>query len=98
MKPRPGFKIHKNDSGFKRATWEDSHEAPCSIQESSADGSFIWLGISEVQHKRFPDDNTGWHDFELPEKVSCHSRMHLNKNMAAKLVTMLQKFIDTGEL
>ncbi len=91
MKARPGFKIHKTQRGFKRATFEDSYGAPCSIQES-LDGAFIWLGVSEVQHVEKAEK------CDLPEGMKCLSRMHLNKNMAAKLVTMLQKFIETGEL
>lgn len=85
--------------GFLRGEFVDRYGVKCSIQESSlATERCIWLGVNDPNPKIFPGNNTGWHDYELPENVMCTTRMHLTQKMAAELIPLLQRFVETGEL
>lgn len=106
------FKLEmtKTHRGFALIEFRDRYDLPCSLQKSSiATEDCIWLGVSEVTPKIMASDaiklgiptggqTTGWIDVVLPEEVSLSSRMHLTQEMAAALIPVLQKFVETGEL
>lgn len=72
--------------GFARGEFTDLYGEACSIQESSLmDPDAIWLGCEhETKHRA-----TG---------EPCGARMHLTKQMAADLIPLLQRFVETGRL
>lgn len=99
------------DRGFTIYNFTDCYGSSCSLQESSvADYEAVWLGIpfpmvrimaaDALKLNRLPLGHPveGWVDYILPDAVSIHSRMHLNREQAAQLIPLLQKFVDTGEL
>jgi hypothetical protein len=90
--------MRKTNRGFRLKHFMDSNGVDCSIQESSAIGGFLWLGVHDVQHKYFPGDCTGWHDVALPDGVSCFSRMHLNRKQVRALLPLLERFAKNGSL
>jgi len=84
------FKYEKTQRGFERAEFQDRYDIKCSIQDSSlATEAAIWLGPEE----RFGDKEKG----EL-YKVHDPQRMHLTQDMAAKLILVLQRFVETGSI
>lgn len=72
--------------GFAGGKFKDRYDRDCSIQESSlATEACIWLGMDhEVVHPK-----TG---------ERCGARMHLTQEMAADLIPLLQRFVETGHL
>jgi hypothetical protein len=54
--------------------------------------------VNDPNPKIFPGDNTGWHDYSLPENVQCTTRMHLTRKMVVKLLPALEFFVKTGNL
>jgi len=79
------MKTKRTNRGFLIAEFKDLYGESCSIQESSlADKHAIWLGCDTGKHQHVTGD--------------CMARMHLDKKLARKLVSMLQKFIKTGHL
>lgn len=77
------LKFEPTARGFQRADFKDLYGAECSIQRSSlADPPAIWLG-----------QNSGSH-----HQGECLARMHLTQEMAAALIPLLKKFVETGEL
>lgn len=75
-----------NDRGFLRGEFKDRYGAECSIQKSSlATEDCIWLGCNH---------ETIHHVTGQP----CGARMHLTRELAAELIPLLQKFVETGEL
>ena len=76
-------KIVFTQRGFLRGDFRDYNGDPCSIQESSvATEPLLWLG-----------QNSGTHRGE--ESLA---RTHLTQGMAAALVPLLQRFVETGRL
>lgn len=70
--------------GFLRGDFLDYNEDACSIQESSITTKpLLWLGANTGNHLL-----TG----------ECLARMHLTQEMAAALIPLLQRFVETGEL
>jgi hypothetical protein len=87
----------------------DKYGMKCSIQESSAGSeACIWLGIDDIEPKIMAskahiydiptEETTGWIPYPIPNDVLLHSRMHLNQEHAKELITLLQYFVETGEL
>lgn len=75
--------LKATNRGFMRAEFTDYNGDACSIQESSiATDHLLWLGL-----------NTGTHHMG-----ECLARMHLTREMAADLIPLLQRFVDTGGL
>lgn len=72
--------------GFAKCAFTDRYGAQCSIQKSSlANEDCIWLGCDhETMHEA-----TG---------EPCGARMHLTQEMAAALIPLIQRFVETGEL
>lgn len=72
----------------------------------------IWLGVNDadlkimssdatrmgLRERTFDERDNGWVPFEIPKAVSLNTRMHLTQEMAAELIPILQRFVDTGEL
>jgi hypothetical protein len=74
-----------NDRGFLRGEFLDRYGEKCSIQKSSlATEDCIWLGCN--------------HETVDKEGRPCGARMHLTQAMAADLIPLLTKFVETGEL
>lgn len=77
------MKLRSTPRGFSRADFIDLYGKECSIQKSSlATQDAIWLGC-----------DTGLH-----VDGQCMARMHLTQDMVAKLLPLLQHFVETGEL
>ena len=107
------MKIEFNERGFAYAEFEDRYKQKCSIQKSSlATEDCIWLGVNDadpkimssdatrmgLRERTFDERDNGWVPFEIPEEVSLSTRMHLTQEMAAELIPILQRFVNTGEL
>lgn len=99
----------KTNRGFKLRKFTDLYDNECSIQESSlATDDAIWVGIDDANPIMLQSDATrlgivgtlvdGWVQYPIPDAVIMHTRMHLTRKMVAKLLPVLQKFVDTGEL
>ena len=79
------IEFRQTERGFTRGEFKDRYGAACSIQESSlASEPAIWLGC----------------DHETVDRAGmpCGARMHLTQELAAKLIPLLQTFVETGEL
>lgn len=75
--------IEFTQRGFARAEFTDRYGAACSIQDSSlATEDCIWLGCDEGRHV----------------DGACLARMHLTPEMAAALIPILQRFVETGSI
>lgn len=80
------MKIQFNQRNFAYAEFEDRYKQKCSIQKSSlATEDCIWLGVGILVEL----GGTG-------EEIM--GRMHLTQEMAAELIPILQRFVNTGEL
>lgn len=92
--------LERNQRGFEYGKFKDSYNNECSIQKSSsAMDDFIWLGIDKPKLTVFEDENMGKYiKTILPKNWIVDSRMHLSREQVAKLLPILQKFVDTGEL
>lgn len=70
--------------------------------------SGVWLGIDDpepvvmavVAAKLGVETNqtVGWVPYPIPDEVSLHTRMHLNREQVAGLIDRLQDWLDNGEL
>jgi hypothetical protein len=95
----------ETNRGFYYYEFEAKDGTKCSIQESSnAMEKCIWLGADEIGLKKFIPYQ-GWEDVELLEQDHpygithvANNRVQLNQETVAKLIPLLQKFVDTGEL
>ena len=78
--------------GFLSADFVDLYGEACSIQDSSlATEDAIWLGVDHVNARRWATVAGG--DLErIP------ARMHLSRELAADLIPLLQRFVDTGSI
>jgi hypothetical protein len=89
--------------GFARFEFTDGNAVSCSLQESSADGPFIWLGCNEIGLK-IEIPGIGWRDVETKSEgpyginYLANTRMHLTQEQVAALLPILQRFVETGEL
>lgn len=103
------MKIAKTARGFALGQFKDLYKKKCSIQKSSlATTDAIWFGIDDptpeimASHAaRFgvkTTETVGWVPYPIPEEVSLSTRMHLTRAQVKRLLPLLQKFVDTGEL
>lgn len=99
----------KTTRGFDIIKFKDWYGENCSVQKSSLfEEDCIWLGINDAnpqimasQAKLFgveTEETTGWVSYPVPKEVLMTTRMHLNRNQVSKLLPILQKFVDTGEI
>lgn len=93
------LKKTQTSRGFDLVEFRDGNDIPCSLQKSSAaQEDMIWLGCDEPNAKVFPGNGTGWHDYQLPENVSCTTRMHLTRDQVEELLPFLKRFAKTGDI
>lgn len=85
-KKEKNFVQMKTSRGFSLIEFKDSNGEKCSIQESSSVSPHLWLG----QENPTVIEHDG-------EKIFL-CRMHLNQKQARKLISFLQKFVETGRL
>jgi hypothetical protein len=93
----------KTDRGFKVIEFEDHYGAKCNIQKSSlASEDAIWFGVEDadpqIMCSKIIEGGTGWAKYPIPEDVMINTRMHLTREQVEKLLPILQKFVDTGEI
>lgn len=98
----------KTERGFSVIVFRDAYDKECSLQQSSADGDFVWLGIqdadplimkSDAQKLGLelpPGEVSGWMPYKVPAEVLMHTRMHLNREQVQSLVEHLQSWLETG--
>jgi len=89
--------------GFGIIEFKDSKGVPCSIQESSsATEEAIWIGCDDADPQYFvPYGNPPWRKLEKPSGAQdwvFNTRMHLTRKQVAKIIPILQKFVDEGNL
>ena len=96
------MKTKRTNRGFAYGEFTDKNGVECSIQKSSlATDDCIWLGANKIEMKEF---NRGWIDrpefdvHTMEHHFSANTRMHLNRKQVAKLLPLLQHFVETGEL
>ena len=103
------MKIEKTARGFAIARFDDIYGVACSIQKSSlATDDAIWVGVDDASPRimasnaaRFgieTQETCGYVDFPIPDEVSMTTRMHLNREEVAKLLPILTRFVETGEI
>ena len=93
------MEIKSTSRGFGYGEFEDANGIKCSIQESSANGTLIWLGVSNAEKsvKIMPPEGGGWKPFTIPPgTVLINDRMHLNQKQVRKLLPILHRFVETG--
>lgn len=99
----------KNLRGFTTITFQDKYDTGCSIQKSSsATEDAIWFGVDDANPKilttdarRFgipTNERTGWVSYPIPDEVLLSTRMHLTQEQVARILPILQHFVNTGEL
>ena len=92
------LKESKTHRGFKIIEFKDLYGDQCNIQKSSlATEDAIWFGI-ENGNPKILKNGEGWVEFPIPEEVLISTRMHLTRDQVEKLLPILQKFVDTGEI
>ena len=92
------MKLEYTNRGFGVMGFEDINGIKCSLQESSlATQAAIWLGCDDADPRHL-DPDVGWQNITLPKQTVCNTRMHLSREQVEKLIPILQKFVDTGEL
>jgi len=74
-----------------------------SIQKSSlATDDAIWIGIDDADPQilasKIKQDGTGWVKYDIPDDVTFITRMHLNRALAEKILPVLERFVETGEI
>lgn len=101
------MKLKKTKRGFGVINFKDQSGNKCSIQKSSiATGDCIWIGSDKIGLKEFVAfrQPNAWIDkIEVDEHTMEHhfvanNRMHLTRKQVAKLLPILQKFVETGDL
>lgn len=93
------MKKDNTQRGFDIYKFDDLYREKCSLQKSSlATQDAIWLGQDNVRAKKLVYGK-GWVDVELPEGVEIlGGRMHLSQDQVKKLLPILQKFAETGDI
>lgn len=103
------LKVKHTQRGFAIVSFKDCYGHSCSMQKSSsAERDCIWLGIDDAEPKIMASqarqygvettEREGWVPFPVPNVVSMTTRMHLTRKDVKKLMPLLQRFVDTGEL
>ncbi len=103
------LKRSNTNRGFGMIEFEDRYGLKCTLQKSSlATEDAIWFGVHDAAPKVMAsqaasvgvktDQVTGWVDYPIPKEVFISSRMHLTRKQVKKLLPILQRFVETGEI
>ena len=102
------MKTKKTARGFNYVEFTDSNGSVCTLQESSAVGASIWLGVTAPDVKLFvPKSDTPWQTLSEAEIKSLrpgaaslliNGRMYMTRQQVAALLPYLQKFVDDAAL
>ncbi len=97
------FNLTKTNRGFKLIEFNDLYDVKCNIQKSSlATEDAIWFGVEyadpKIMASKTPEGGTGWVSYNIPDDVMFTTRMHLSREQVRKLLPILQRFADNGEL
>lgn len=97
------MKTKKTARGFGIVEFKDRNGVECSIQQSSlATEECIWIGCDDADPQIFvPNTSEPWRKLEKPKEAQdwlFNTRMHLTRKQVAKILPILHKFVDTGEL
>jgi hypothetical protein len=103
------YEIKATDRGFPYAEFVDRNKVKCSIQKSSlAFEDCIWLGVDDAHPKVMAsraaevgldtEEKTGWVPYPIPDHVLLTTRMHLTRENVERLLPLLQRFVETGEI
>ena len=103
MPRKDKMKITKTDRGFDIISFEDIYKRKCSIQKSSlATEDAIWIGVDDADPQilasKIKLGGTGWVKYDMPDDVTFITRMHLNRALAEKILPILERFVETGEI
>ena len=96
------MEFKKTSSGFRYCEFKDSHGTLCCLQKN--DKTSIWLGIDEPDPKilesKVSDDKNaaGWVKYPIHEDVFIKTQMWLNTNTIKELISILERFLSTGEI
>lgn len=95
--------MNKTARGFSLIEFKDFYDNPCSLQKSSqAFVDCIWLGVDDanpqIMASKVVEGGTGWVKYPIPDDVSLYTRMLLDRQQVARLLPVLQKFVETGEI
>lgn len=99
----------KTNRGFALREFTDRSGCKCTLQKSSlATEHAIWLGVHDAEPKILAfhaaafgvetEQKTGWVEYPIPKEVLLSTRMHLTQRQVKKLLPILKKFVETGEL
>lgn len=97
------MKKEKTERGFALANFTDRDGVECSLQKSSiATEDCIWLGASKIRISvGYPWKEISEEEIQAKfngQVISANNRMHLNRKQVKKLLPLLKKFSETGEL
>lgn len=97
------FKESHTNRGFKLIEFTDCYDAKCNIQKSSlATEDAIWLGVEDanpqIMASKVKKNGVGWVKYSIPEDVLLTTRMHLTREQVRDLISILKRFVDTGEI
>lgn len=108
MPNKKSFRKTRTKRGFNFRSFADYNGVECSIQKSSiATDDLIWLGCDKTGFQYFiPNGNPSWRsitDAELALKfgaqhIITNTRMHLTRKQVKKILPVLQKFVETGDI
>lgn len=96
--------MKKTKRGFKYIEFKDRLGNECIVQKSSlATEDAIWLGAKELIVQEFMAfRQPAWKVLDFEHTMQHHfvgnERMELNRKQVKKLIPILQKFVDTGDL
>ena len=100
-------KATKTCRGFDILTFKDRYGEECRLQKSSlATEECIWFGVCSKQISARREDEIGWRHFteaQLKQTFDADSvllpgGMHLTQAHVKKLLPLLTRFAETGEL
>jgi hypothetical protein len=92
------MKAKKTLRGFSRIEFKDRNGIECSLQKSSiATEDCIWLGCNKANPVHMVP-GAGWQPCPMPSEYVANTRMHLTRSQVKKLLTILLKFVETGEI
>ncbi len=100
---------YKTPRGFALVEFKDANGVECSLQTSSAlhlheadsEGNMpydyhLWIGC-DGPNPKVMKYGEGWVPYDLPEEVSCSTRMHLTRSHVEALIVSLQAWLDSDE-